>query len=88
MVLNLQIKALIVSFAYGILISYLIKLQYKYLFPRKYILSIVVDFLFILDLFLAYFIILKNINNASFHIYFLFIIIGGYILGYKLINKN
>lgn len=88
MVLNLQIKALIVSFIYGIIISYLIKLQYKYLFPGKYILQIVVDMLFVFDIFLLYFLILKYINNGAFHIYFLFIIIFGYVLGYKLINRN
>ena len=88
MVLNLQIKALIVSFIYGIIISYLIKLQYKYLFPKKYILQIIVDMLFVFDIFLLYFLILKYINNGAFHIYFLFIIIIGYVLGYKLINRN
>ena len=88
MVLNLQIKALIVSFVYGIIISYLIKIQYKYLFPGKYFLQILVDTLFVCDIFLMYFFILKNINNGVFHIYFLLIIIVGYVFGYKLINRN
>ena len=88
MVLNLQLKSIIVSFSYGIIIAYLIKLNYKYLFTKNLILKILVDTLFSIDLFLLYFILLKIISNASFHIYFLFIIIVGYVLGYKLINNN
>ena len=88
MVLNLQLKSLIISFIYGIILAYLIKLHYKYLFKGKLILRIIVTILFVLDNFLLYFLLLKFINNASFHIYFIFLIIMGYMLGYKLVNKN
>jgi len=88
MALNLQLKALIVSFVYGIMISYLIKMQYRYLFSGKFILQIVVDSLFVFDIFLVYFLMLRYINNGAFHIYFLLLIIVGYVLGNKLINRN
>ena len=35
MELSIQLQALTVSFVYGILFSYLIKLQYRYLFESK-----------------------------------------------------
>ena len=88
MVLNLQIKSIIVSFLYGIIISYIIKLSYKYLFESKGILKIIVNVLFMFDVFAGYFLILRVISNSSFHIYFVFVLITGYILGYKLINKK
>ena len=88
MVLNLQLKSLIISFAYGIILAYLIKLNYKYLFSGRLVLRITVTVLFVLDNFLFYFLILRFINNASFHIYFLFLMAIGYMLGYRLISKR
>ena len=88
MVLNLQIKALIVSFVYGIILAYLIKLQYKYLFDKNKIRKVMVDSLFVFDNILIYFLILKYINNGIFHIYFLFLILIGFILGYYLIKRD
>ena len=88
MALILQLKALTISFVYGIILSYIIKIQYKYLFDKNKIRRIITDSLFIFDNILLYFLILKLINNGVFHIYFLFLICFGFILGYYLISKK
>ena len=87
MVLNLQLKSLVISFVYGIILAYLIRINSKYLFTKKVILKIIVSVLFVFDYYLLYFIMLKIISNGMFHIYFIFVLIGGYIFGYYLINK-
>ena len=88
MELSVQLQVLTVSFVYGILFSYLIKIQYKFLFDSKRFYKILITFLFIFDNCLLYFLILRKINNGVFHIYFLFMLIIGYLLGYYLINKK
>ena len=88
MELSVQLQVLTVSFVYGILFSYLIKMQYKFLFDSKRFYKILVTFLFVFDNCLLYFLILRKINNGVFHIYFLFMLIIGYLFGYYLINKK
>lgn len=88
MELSLQLQVLIVSFVYGILFSYLIKLQYKYLFNSELFYKIVITVLFVFDNCLLYFLILRAINNGIFHIYFLFSLILGYLFGNYLVNRK
>ena len=88
MELSIQLQALTVSFVYGILISYLIKIQYRYLFESKLYYKILITTLFIFDNCLLYFLILRMINNAMFHIYFLLLIILGYLFGVKLLKTR
>lgn len=88
MELSVQLQVLIVSFVYGILFSYLIKLQYKFLFDSKLFYKIVITILFVFDNCLLYFLILRTINNGIFHIYFLFSLIVGYLFGNYLISRK
>ena len=88
MELSIQLQALTVSFVYGILFSYLIKIQYRYLFESKLYYKILITTLFIFDNCLLYFLILRMINNAMFHIYFLLFIILGYLFGVKLLKTR
>lgn len=88
MELSIQLQALTVSFVYGILFSYLIKIQYRYLFESKLYYKILITTLFIFDNCLLYFLILRMINNAMFHIYFLLLIILGYLFGVKLLKTK
>lgn len=88
MILSIQLQVLIVSFIYGILFSYLLKLQYQFLFETKFLYKLVVTVLFVLDNCLLYFIILKTINHGMFHLYFLFSLILGFLLGNCLISKK
>ena len=88
MALSIQLKVLITSFVYGILFSYVVKMQYKLLFKGKLWYKILVNFLFVIDNCLLYFIILKTINNGIFHIYFFFLLILGYLFGNYLIKRK
>lgn len=88
MELSIQLQAITVSFVYGILFSYLIKIQYRYLFESKLYYKILITTLFIFDNCLLYFLILRMINNAMFHIYFLLLIILGYLFGVKLLKTR
>ena len=87
MELSLQIKSLVLSFIYGILLSYIIRLQYKYLFMSKFIYKIILNIFFMFDITMVYFYILRIVNNGVFHLYFLIILILGYLLGNSLIHK-
>lgn len=88
MELSIQLQVLIVSFVYGILFSYLLKFQYKFLFDSKLFYKILITLLFVFDNCLLYFLILRTINNGIFHIYFLFSLIIGYLFGNYLVNKK
>ena len=89
MALSIQLKVLITSFVYGILFAYVLKIQYKLLFNGKLWYKILVNFLFVMDNCLLYFIILKTINNGMFHLYFFFLLILGFLFGNYLIkNRN
>ena len=84
MILSIQLKLLIISFVYGMLISYIIKYQYDYFFNSKIVYRIVLDTFFVFDIIAIYFIILQIISNGVFHIYFLFSILLGYLFAQKL----
>lgn len=84
--LIIQIQSLLVSLVFGICFSYLIRIQYKYLFESKLYIKISLTFLLVLDSFLLYFLILRIINNGVFNYYFGIMLILGYILGDKLIK--
>ena len=84
--LIIQIQSLLVSLVFGICFSYLIRMQYKYLFESKLYIKISLTFLLVLDCFLLYFLVLRIINNGIFNYYFGIMLVIGYILGYKLIK--
>ncbi len=88
MELSIQLQSLIASFAYGMLVSYLIKLQYKFLFNGMIFYKIIITTLFIFDNCLLYFLLLRTINDGIFHIYFLFMLIIGYLFGNYLVDKK
>lgn len=81
--LDIQIKSIIYSFIYGIFFSFLLNLNYKFIFYSKGIIKITINFLFILDNTLLYFIILRYINNGILHYYFIISL----FLGFLCVNK-
>lgn len=88
MELAIQLQVLTVSFAYGILFSYFLKMQYKFLFESKFFYKILITILFVFDNCLLYFLILKMINHGIFHPYFLLILVVGYVFGNYLLKKR
>lgn len=80
MPLNIQINSLIFSFAFGIFFSIFININHKIIFNSKKIIKIIGTTLVVFSSVLLYFIILLNINNATFHPYELIMIVIGFIL--------
>lgn len=82
--LHTQIITLTVSFLYGMNFSFLVSVNYKYLYQSKIILRILFTFFFILANVLIYFIILKKINEAILHPYSLGMIFIGFFVEHYL----
>lgn len=88
MELSIQLQVLTVSFVYGILFSYLVQMQYRFLFESKRFYKIIITMLFVFDNSLLYFLILKTINHGIFHIYFFILLVLGYLFGNYLVKKK
>ena len=78
-----QILSLIFSFSYGIIISYIFNLTYNFINYHDLKYKILINILLFINIFLIYFIFLKEINNGVMHIYFFFILILGFYLFYN-----
>lgn len=84
--LDIQIKSLFISILFGILFAFLYKLNYKYLYKTGKLYKYVINFLFSVDFFLLFFIVLKRINNGVIHMYFLVLFFISYLFFNFLIN--
>ncbi len=82
MALKFQIISLIYSFVFGLVFSLLVNLHYEILFSKKKWFRIFMNFLFVVDMALLYFLILKKINGGMIHLYFYLLILMGFFLGY------
>lgn len=77
MSLTEQVIALIFSFIYGGVLSVLYNFNYNLLFYKNIVVKIIFNILFVLDLVLIYFLVMRRINNAVIHPYFyIFIVLG------------
>lgn len=85
--LKTQIKSIFFSFLYGVFFSFMLSLNYKFIFYTEGIVKILINFLFILDNVFLYFILLRFINNGIVHYYFIFSIILGFFSVNKISNK-
>lgn len=79
--LEIQIQVLVYSLIYGMFFSFVMNLGYRYIFYTKTYYKVTINFLFIFNMVLIYFIILRKINNGIFHSYFLLMIILGILIG-------
>ena len=84
MVLIIQIKSLIFSFFFGIILYFIINSCEKFLYGNKKVYNILSAFLISILSCLLYFILIKKINNGIIHLYFVLVIILGYFICYKL----
>lgn len=87
MSLKVQILSFIFSFVYGLLFSGLVKINYNVLFLAKKKIQIIGNFLFLLDIALCYFLIIRYINDGILHIYFLILFLFGWYVGKFLLDK-
>lgn len=80
MILKIQFLTLGYSFIYGIFFSFLLTINYNFIYKSNKIAQWLITILFILINTLFYFFILKKINNGIIHPYFLFVFILGIIV--------
>ena len=85
--LEIQIQSLIVSFIFGMFSSLLYNVFYFLLYNNKLFIKILSNLTYSILLSLLYFYILYLINNANLHIYFLLLLIIGFIIGNKKTKK-
>lgn len=88
MELSIQFQSLVVSFIYGILLSYLIKICYRWLFLSKKAFRIPFTLFFGVCICLVYFYLLYWVNGGIVHLYFLFLVVLGCILGIFISNGS
>ena len=79
MELSLQIKSLLFSFFFGIIFSIVVNLFSNKLYNTRLRYQIINAFIISIVFCLIYFILIKKINNGVIHIYFIFMILFGFI---------
>lgn len=88
MTLILQIKSLAFSFLYGIFFAFTYKYNYRFLTSKNLFFKIIVNFFFVIDHILLYFVLISKINNGILHLYFFFMFILGIIFYVYLFDSN
>jgi len=87
MELKVQLLSLFVSFLFGIFLFFMFRMNYKYLFINSNKKKIFFNFIFCFDLSLLYFLILYYLNSGTLHLYFLLLILFGFLLPYNFTRK-
>ena len=87
MSLLIQLKLIIFSFFFGIYLSIMLKINYKYIYKTKILYRILVNTAFTLFNTLLYFFILLKINQGILHYYSLICIVLGFIVE-KIVSKK
>lgn len=80
--LDIQVYSLILSFLFGIILNILLDIFNKLNEKNKIFIKIILSFIFVMLLSIAYFIGLLYINNGYLHIYFFIMIMVGYLFVY------
>ncbi len=85
--LKIQIFSLLFSFFYGMFFSFLVNLNYKYLFFKKKWVQVSITLLFLVDMALLYFLILRVVNDGIIHFYFYLMIFFGFYISFPVLKK-
>ena len=78
--ISLQLLSFIFSFSYGIIISYLVNLFYNFIYKTRFIYKVFINILFVINISLVYFLLIKVINNGVIHIYLILTLLLGYFM--------
>ncbi len=81
MTANMQLLTFIFSFLYGIIASFLFKLNYKIVNNLKRVFNNILTIIFTLDVLIIYVILVYYLNNGYLHIYFIVILLLGIYVG-------
>lgn len=87
MKIEVQLICFFISFLYGILINFCMRVHRKLLKKAYLVSKILIYFLATFIMVIMYVDVLFFINNGNFHIYFMFMIILGFFAGRKFTNK-
>ena len=87
MSLSEQFLSIGFSFIYGVVLSFLYNFNYNLLFNKEKVFKIFFNILFVLDLVLIYFLIIKKINGGIIHPYFYLLIILGFVSCFDVSKK-
>jgi len=80
---RIQLLSLAVSFVYGVFLTLLVEVNYRFISGKKKILQNFLTLLFIIDIVLLYLIMMYKINSGVVHVYFILLVIFGYVMGYR-----
>ncbi len=80
----IQFFSFLVSFLYGMIFYLLTKFNYYILSNKKGLVKFIVTLVFIIDIVILYIYIMYKINNGYFHIYFVIMVILGFVLMHRL----
>lgn len=86
--LNMQLKSIIFSFLYGVLISLIFNLIYFLIFSKKKVVRIFFSTIFVINISFLYFYILEHINYGYIHIYLLLFLLAGFLIFFKYFKKK
>lgn len=75
----IQLVSLVFSFFYGMFFSFLTTIFKNYLFNNNIFFKIIFTFLFIFDICILYMYLLLKINSGYIHIYFIIMMMLGFI---------
>lgn len=81
MTVNIQLITFIFSFLYGIIASFLFKLNYKIVNNLKKVFNNILTIIFTLDVLIIYVILVYYLNNGYLHIYFIMTLLVGIYVG-------
>ena len=81
---SLQLYSFLISFIFGIIFYFLTDINFKLINDLKKYLKHIITFIYVIDMTIIYIIIIYNINKGYFHIYFIFLVFVGFIIGYIL----
>lgn len=84
---NMQLLSFLVSFLFGIVFCLLTITNFKLIEKLKKYLQHIITFMYVIDMIILYIIMLYKLNNGYFHIYFIMMVMVGYLVGYILYKK-
>ena len=85
--LKIQVFSFLFSFIYGVILFFLFKSQYRLLFSRNRKRKVIYNGVFCIGISIIYFILMYFINNGIVHLYFLLLIVFGFLLTHNFFNK-
>lgn len=85
--IEIQLICFFISFLYGMLINFSMRVHRKLLKKTYWVSKVFIYLLATFIMVIMYVDVLFFINNGNFHVYFMFMIIFGFFAGRKFTNK-